>query len=340
MSFSIKQKTSTVPGKAPLPADIERGELAVNLADKKIYTKDQTDAIVELGGGGGGAMADITDYTDVMTGVAGVAATLGAVTGVTDAANGPHVITPAPQAGGSGSGLTISVDVTTTGANGSIDTFKDYSIRNVNNNTANLSVQVTGERRPDGATVQILLTTDGAGAITLAPVAGTDNAGFSVDEIITIKNLAVSDAAGVSDWLFAGDASTALICRVAGVIDNLAVAIGIPRIITAGSGYIANQVLDIPAGAIGAFSTAGTIEVVTVTTAPKPATQPLVSRNPAITAGDPGAYELTQIHGRCDSCGRCTFAYGHGSDRQRCGSVLCAVGDAGQDNPERRRAAH
>lgn len=49
--MNIKQKSSSVAGKAPQPADLERGELAVNLADKKLFTKDHTDAIVELGGG-------------------------------------------------------------------------------------------------------------------------------------------------------------------------------------------------------------------------------------------------------------------------------------------------
>jgi hypothetical protein len=52
MSFSIKHKNTSAPGKVPQPADIERGEIAVNLADKKLFTKDVNDTIVELGGGG------------------------------------------------------------------------------------------------------------------------------------------------------------------------------------------------------------------------------------------------------------------------------------------------
>ena len=46
---SISIKSSTVAGKAPLPADLERAELAVNLADKQLYTKDANDEIVPLG---------------------------------------------------------------------------------------------------------------------------------------------------------------------------------------------------------------------------------------------------------------------------------------------------
>jgi hypothetical protein len=49
---SIKHKTSTVAGKKPLPADIERGELAINLADALLFTKDASDAIIQLCGGG------------------------------------------------------------------------------------------------------------------------------------------------------------------------------------------------------------------------------------------------------------------------------------------------
>ena len=45
---SIKIKNSVVPGKKPLPTDLEQAELAINLADRAIYTKDQTDTVVEL----------------------------------------------------------------------------------------------------------------------------------------------------------------------------------------------------------------------------------------------------------------------------------------------------
>jgi len=50
MANKIKIKNSTVAGKAPAITDIDRAELAINLADKKIYTKDQNDKIIELNG--------------------------------------------------------------------------------------------------------------------------------------------------------------------------------------------------------------------------------------------------------------------------------------------------
>ncbi len=43
----IKQSTST--GASPSASDLDQGELAVNVTDKRLYTKDSTDAVVELG---------------------------------------------------------------------------------------------------------------------------------------------------------------------------------------------------------------------------------------------------------------------------------------------------
>ena len=42
-------KTSTVAGKAPLSSDLDIGELAVNTADKKLYTKHSNNAVVQIG---------------------------------------------------------------------------------------------------------------------------------------------------------------------------------------------------------------------------------------------------------------------------------------------------
>jgi len=48
MATKIIPKKSTVAAKVPLVADLDQGELAINLTDKKIYTKDGSNAIVEL----------------------------------------------------------------------------------------------------------------------------------------------------------------------------------------------------------------------------------------------------------------------------------------------------
>jgi carbonic anhydrase/acetyltransferase-like protein (isoleucine patch superfamily) len=42
-------KKSTVIGKVPLPADLDIGELAVNTADKKLYTKHSNGNVVLIG---------------------------------------------------------------------------------------------------------------------------------------------------------------------------------------------------------------------------------------------------------------------------------------------------
>ncbi len=42
-------KKSTVVGKVPVPTDLDIGELAVNTADKKLYTKHSNNAAVQIG---------------------------------------------------------------------------------------------------------------------------------------------------------------------------------------------------------------------------------------------------------------------------------------------------
>ena len=42
-------KKSTVAGKVPLSSDLDIGELAVNTADKKLYTKHSNNAVVQIG---------------------------------------------------------------------------------------------------------------------------------------------------------------------------------------------------------------------------------------------------------------------------------------------------
>ena len=45
-------KKSTVPGVVPQPTDLEVGELAVNTADGKLFTKHLDDSIKDLSGSG------------------------------------------------------------------------------------------------------------------------------------------------------------------------------------------------------------------------------------------------------------------------------------------------
>ena len=46
----IKIKNSSVAGKLPSAGDLVTAELAINLVDKKLYSKDANGAIFEIGG--------------------------------------------------------------------------------------------------------------------------------------------------------------------------------------------------------------------------------------------------------------------------------------------------
>ncbi len=50
MANTIKIKQSSVSGKVPLAGDLEQGELAINTLDEKLYTKNSTGSVVQLGG--------------------------------------------------------------------------------------------------------------------------------------------------------------------------------------------------------------------------------------------------------------------------------------------------
>lgn len=48
MANVIKIKRSSVPGQAPTNAQLEISEFAVNLADRKLYTKDTSNSVFTL----------------------------------------------------------------------------------------------------------------------------------------------------------------------------------------------------------------------------------------------------------------------------------------------------
>jgi hypothetical protein len=63
MSTIVQIKRSETPGAAPTGVDLAIGELAVNLVDKKIYSKKTDGTVVGLGGvavNDGGADAGVT----------------------------------------------------------------------------------------------------------------------------------------------------------------------------------------------------------------------------------------------------------------------------------------
>ena len=52
MATTIIIKNSSVAGKVPDASAIQTGELAINLVDQKLYSKDAGDNVFELGGSG------------------------------------------------------------------------------------------------------------------------------------------------------------------------------------------------------------------------------------------------------------------------------------------------
>lgn len=63
--MAIQFKRSSVVGKAPLASDLEIGEIAINLADRVIYTKDSSNTVVRLSKT---EIADIDGLIDALAG--------------------------------------------------------------------------------------------------------------------------------------------------------------------------------------------------------------------------------------------------------------------------------
>lgn len=63
MANKLILKRSSVPAKVPLATDLEIGELAVNLADAKLYTKNPSGTVIELSGGSGGGSSVVISTT-------------------------------------------------------------------------------------------------------------------------------------------------------------------------------------------------------------------------------------------------------------------------------------
>tara|TARA_R110000868_G_C10578488_1_gene738401 strand:+ start:296 stop:625 length:330 start_codon:yes stop_codon:yes gene_type:complete len=56
--IAVVPYSSTTPAAAPLAADMQVSELAVNSADRKLYTKGPSGAVVTIGNGATGAGGD------------------------------------------------------------------------------------------------------------------------------------------------------------------------------------------------------------------------------------------------------------------------------------------
>ena len=89
---TIVTKNSSTAASVPSPSDLTQGELAVNVADKKLYTKDNGGSVVEL--------VSTNDFTDAeKTKLTGIEAS------ATADQTAAEILTALLTVDGSGSGL-------------------------------------------------------------------------------------------------------------------------------------------------------------------------------------------------------------------------------------------
>ena len=67
MTTIIKPKRSSVASSIPTPANLEVGELAINIPDGKLYTKATDGTIKELGGAGSVTLQGATNAGNITT---------------------------------------------------------------------------------------------------------------------------------------------------------------------------------------------------------------------------------------------------------------------------------
>ena len=69
MALTIQHKRSQTTGDTPTASDIAQGEIALNLADLRIYTKDHNNAIQRIGGEDVAATLDFTKADGTVGGI-------------------------------------------------------------------------------------------------------------------------------------------------------------------------------------------------------------------------------------------------------------------------------
>lgn len=62
MANRIILKKSSLAGKIPLPSDLEFGEIALNYADGRLYYKNTSGSVGQVGGGGGSGSGGLRIY--------------------------------------------------------------------------------------------------------------------------------------------------------------------------------------------------------------------------------------------------------------------------------------
>ena len=69
MAVTIQHKRSQTTGDAPTTSDIAQGEIALNLADLRLFTKDHNNTIQRIGGEDVAATLDFTKADNTLQGI-------------------------------------------------------------------------------------------------------------------------------------------------------------------------------------------------------------------------------------------------------------------------------
>ena len=69
MALAIQHKRSQTTGEAPSASDLAQGEIALNLADLRLFTKDHNNAIQRIGGEDVAATLDFTKADGTVGGI-------------------------------------------------------------------------------------------------------------------------------------------------------------------------------------------------------------------------------------------------------------------------------
>jgi len=69
MAVTLQHKRNSTTGNAPTASDIAQGEIAINLADLRMYTKDHNNSIQRIGGEDVAATLDFTKADGTVGGI-------------------------------------------------------------------------------------------------------------------------------------------------------------------------------------------------------------------------------------------------------------------------------
>jgi hypothetical protein len=148
--LTLQHKRSSVAGNSPTAAQIAVGELAINFADKKLFTKDAANAIIPLGGSSNWTVSGADVYRNSKISVGSTAAPLAAID-VTGTACHNAVVTTGAIDLALGQVFTADITATTSFTFSNVPTGKAVTVVLHITNGGSQSVIFTGVKWPGGS---------------------------------------------------------------------------------------------------------------------------------------------------------------------------------------------